>query len=91
LEKAACGRPFFIDLFVAFEFSDDRSRSKKNRHTRTLQRRLVSRHRHRDAFRNTGTDDGVRTTLAEERSLWVRPAAMFNEVLENGTPRFQPL
>ena len=27
----------------------------------------------------------------KERSLWVRPEAMFNELLENGTPRFRPL
>lgn len=26
-----------------------------------------------------------------ERSLWVRPAAMFDDVLENGTRRFKPL
>ncbi len=27
----------------------------------------------------------------KERSLWVRPAAMFNEVFDDGTPRFRPL
>lgn len=27
----------------------------------------------------------------KERSLWVRPATMFVEVLENGIPRFKPL
>ena len=26
-----------------------------------------------------------------ERGLWVRPAAMFNETLADGTPRFKPL
>ena len=25
------------------------------------------------------------------RSLWVRPAAMFEETLENGVPRFTPI
>lgn len=27
----------------------------------------------------------------KERSLWVRPAAMFNEVFDDGTRRFRPL
>ncbi|AOJ73208.1 MULTISPECIES: DUF1653 domain-containing protein [Burkholderia] len=27
----------------------------------------------------------------KERSLWVRPEAMFNETLDDGTPRFRKL
>ena len=27
----------------------------------------------------------------KERSLWARPAAMFNETLPDGRPRFRPL